>query len=144
MARGSTSKSWAVIRKHLKNRIRPPYLYRTAERILSSGLCVNIFEVSSRCSGLERLHFFDAATGVAVTFNRYVVDSLADQRFDVHCAFGPIEFFGRGVQCGVAWQEDGAAIVERFGRDGVCADFLRGSHDFELVVARERTVQGDG
>src|ERR1700681_2634538 len=97
MAGGSTSKSWAVIRRLLKNRIRTPCLYRTAERILSSGLCVNIFEDSSCCSRLERLHFFDAARTVAVAFNRHVVDSLADQRFDVHCAFGPLKFFGGGV-----------------------------------------------
>ena len=92
---------------------------------------------SRRCR-LERFHFFDAAGGIVVTLRRHCFDSLADERLDVHCAFGTIEFLGRRVQRGVARQENGAAVVERFGGDGVGADFFRGGHDFKFVVACER------
>src|SRR6267378_144623 len=77
-------------------------------RFLASG------RTASSRSGLERFHLFDVARSVAVAFDRHSFDPLADQRFNVQCAFGPLEFFWGGVQRGVARQEDGAAIVERF------------------------------
>ncbi len=56
-------------------------------------------------------------------------------------AFGLVEFLDGGMQRGVARQEDRAAIVERFGGNIVRADFLRGIHDFDFVVAHERAVE---
>ena len=63
------------------------------------------------------------------------------RRFDVQGAFRAIEFLDGGMQRGIARQKNGAAIVKWFGGNIVRADFARGIHDFDLVVAHQRTVK---
>ena len=66
-----------------------------------------------------------AALDVLKTLERGAANSLLNQPGNIELGFGFLEFFRLGEQRGNARQENGAAIVERFGGNIVRADFAR-------------------